>query len=208
MSRPRRRRLPTDERRALIEDAAARLFAERGYAATRLDEVAAAAHVTKPVLYRHFDSKQALYLALLAKHREQLPRFVQPAATNEPLAERLPAILDGWFAYVQERPYAWKMIFRDTTGDSEIQTVRRAVQERARVVLVELLQAQPELSIRAQELEPMAELLRTAMAGLALWWLDHPDVPRSVLVELVTRATRGLLQTAQRSETGLSGTGR
>jgi AcrR family transcriptional regulator len=180
----------------VIEDAAARLFAERGYAATRLDEIAAAARVTKPVLYRHFDSKKALYLALLAKHAEQLPRFVDPTVGDEPLAARLPTILDGWFAYVEERPYAWKMIFRDATGDEEIQAVRREVQERARVVLVDLLQAQPELTIAEQELEPTAELLRTAMAGLALWWLDHPEVPRSVLVRLVTRTIRGVLQPA------------
>jgi AcrR family transcriptional regulator len=190
---PRRRRLPADERRSLIEDAAARLFADQGYAATRLDQIASAANVTKPVLYRHFDSKKALYLALLAKHAEQLPRFVDPAVGDTPLAERLPAILDGWFAYVQESPYAWKMIFRDTTGDEEIQAVRREVQERARLVLAELLRAQPELSIPEPELEPTAELLRTAMAGLVLWWLDHPDVPRELLVGLVTRTTRGLL---------------
>jgi AcrR family transcriptional regulator len=194
MVRRRRKRLPPDERRALIEDVAAKLFAERGYAATRLEEIAAAANVTKPVLYRHFDSKKALYLALLAKHIEQLPRFVDPAVGSEPLAARLPAILDGWFAYVQERPHAWKMIFRDTTGGEEIQAVRRRAQESARVVLADLLRAQPELSIPEEEVEPTAELLRTAMAGLALWWLDHPDVPREVLVDLVTRTFRGLLQ--------------
>jgi len=52
-----RRRLPPDQRRALIEDAAARLFAERGYAATKREDIAAAAGVTKPILYRHFDNK-------------------------------------------------------------------------------------------------------------------------------------------------------
>jgi AcrR family transcriptional regulator len=192
-----RKRLAPDERRTLIEDAAARLFAEHGYAATRLDEIAATANVTKPVLYRHFDSKKALYLALLAKHVQQLPRFVDPAVANAPLAARLSAILDGWFAYVEERPYAWKMIFRDTTGDEEIQAVRRQVQERARAVLVELLRAQPELVIPEQELEPTAELLRTAMAGLALWWIDHPATPRAVLVDLVTRAVRGVLQASR-----------
>ena len=196
MSASRRRRLPPDERRALIEDAAARVFAEQGYAATRLDEVAGAANVTKPVLYRHFDSKQALYLALLRKHAEQLPRFVDPTVAEAPLAERLPAILDGWFAYVQERPHAWQMIFRDTTGDEKIQAVRRQVQERARAVLEDLLRAQPELAIPEQELEPTAELLRAAMAGLAVWWLDHPETPRHVLVELVTRMIRGVLQPA------------
>jgi AcrR family transcriptional regulator len=196
MTRPRRKRLPPDERRALIEDAAARLFAERGYSATRLDEIAAAAHVTKPVLYRHYDSKKALYLALLAKHRALLPRFVTPEVTDEPFIERLPALLDAWFSYVKDQPYAWQMIFRDTTGDPEIQAFRDEVQATARAVLAELLQAQPELSIPEHELEPTAELLRSAMVGVTLWWLDHPDVPRPVIVDLVTRAWRGLLEPA------------
>jgi len=199
MSRP-RKRLPADERRALIEDAAARLFAEHGYAATRLDDVAAAANVTKPVLYRHFDSKQALYLALLAKHRALLPRFVEPTTTEEPFLERLPALLDAWFAYVHEQPYAWHLIFRDSTGDEEIQAFRRATQETARKVLAELIRAQPELSIPRRELEPTAELLRSAMVGLTLWWLDHPAVPRSVVTDLVTRAWRGLLAPARREQ--------
>jgi AcrR family transcriptional regulator len=192
----RRKRLPRDERRALIEEAAARLFAERGYAATRLDEIAAAAHVTKPVLYRHFDSKKALYLVLLAKHRTLLPRFVDPAVASEPLLERVSTLLDAWFAYVQEQPYAWRMIFRDTTGDEEIQAFRREVQATARAVLAALLEAQPELSIPEQEVEPMAELLRSAMVGLTLWWLDHPDVPRPIIVDLVGRIWRGLLEPA------------
>jgi AcrR family transcriptional regulator len=180
----------------VIEEAAGELFGERGYAGIRLDEIAAAANVTKPVLYRHFDSKKALYLALLAAHAEQLPRFVDAAVTDEPLVERLPAILDGWFAYVEAHPYAWKMIFRDTTGDGDVQAFRQAVQDRARAVLVDLLRAQPDLSISRSKLEPAAELLRTGLAGLALWWIDHPEVPRAVLVELATRAIRGLLQPA------------
>jgi AcrR family transcriptional regulator len=193
MSSTRQRRLPPNERRALIDAAAARLFAERGYAATRLDEIAAAAQVTKPVLYRHYDSKKNLYLALLGRHRALLPRFVEPATTEEPLLERLPALLDAWFAYVQEQPYAWHMIFRDTTGDDEIQAFRGETQAAARAALAGLLQAQPELSVPEQELEPMAELLRSAMVGLTLWWLDHPAVPRATIVELVTRIWRGLL---------------
>jgi AcrR family transcriptional regulator len=205
MSRPQRRRLPPDKRRALIEDAGAKLFAEHGYGATRLDDVAGAAGITKPVLYRHFDSKKALYLALLQKHAQQLPRFVDPTVGDEPLVARLPAILDGWFAYVQEHPYAWQMIFRDTSGDDDVRAARRQVQERARTILADLLRAQPELAIPEGELEPTAELLRTAMAGLALWWQDHPDTPRSVLVELVTRMIRGVLQPAEGGGRHVSG---
>src|SRR4029450_668858 len=103
-------RLPRDERRRVIEGGAARLFAERGYAGTRLDDIAAAAHVTKPILYRHFDSKKALYLAVLEEHRAQLRRFVEGS-------QDLRGILETWFAYVEARPHAWRMLFRDSGGD-------------------------------------------------------------------------------------------
>ena len=75
-------RLPVAERRALIIEAAGQLFGERGYEATRLDQIAAAAGVTKPIVYRHFDSKRDLYLALLDRHRDDLAGFVSaiPAA--------------------------------------------------------------------------------------------------------------------------------
>jgi AcrR family transcriptional regulator len=188
-----RRRLAPESRRALIEQAAARLFAERGYGDTRLEDIAAAAGVTKPILYRHFASKKAIYLALLAAHREQLPRFVQPPATREPLLSRLPAILDGWFAYVHEKPYAWLMIFRDTSGDDEIRMARAQLQLEARKLIAALLRAQPDLTLPAATTEPLAEALRSAMVGLALYAIDHPETPRSLLVDLITNAARGML---------------
>ena len=46
-------------------------------------------------------------------------------STPGPLAERLPRVLDDWFAYVEEHPYASSMLFRDTTGDPEVQAFYR-----------------------------------------------------------------------------------
>ena len=77
MPRPARKRIAPDARRELIEAAAARLFAERGYGGTTLDDIASHAHVTKPMVYRHFESKKALYLALLARHRDDMPSFLE-----------------------------------------------------------------------------------------------------------------------------------
>jgi TetR/AcrR family transcriptional repressor of mexJK operon len=54
-------------------EAAARLFAERGFDATSMDALAAAAGVTKPTLYRHFDNKEALFAAALQSLLERLP---------------------------------------------------------------------------------------------------------------------------------------
>ena len=74
---PEQRRIPAKERRALIVRAAGRAFARDGYAGTRIEDIAAAAHVTKPIVYRHFDSKKALYMALLEQHEADLPSFIE-----------------------------------------------------------------------------------------------------------------------------------
>ena len=188
------KRLPADERRVVIEDAAARLFAEHGYAGTRLNDIAAEAGVTKPMLYRHFESKKALHLALLAKHRDELlGQLAENAAGDGPLGPRVPALLDAWFAYVEEHPYAWRMLFRDTTGDPEIQAFHLELHASARALNVALLNAWEEVSVPVDEIEPLAETVRSATTGLALWWLEHPEVPRSTLVEVMTRLLRGLV---------------
>lgn len=67
VSQPVSRQLPRAERRAVILHAAARAFAESGYAATSMEDIAAASGVTKVILYRHFDGKEALYRAVLER---------------------------------------------------------------------------------------------------------------------------------------------
>jgi AcrR family transcriptional regulator len=203
MSPPTRKRLPPHERRALIEDAAARLFSARGYAGTRIEDVATAAGVTKPMLYRHFASKKELHLALLARHRDALAvhALAQYVPGDRPLAERLPAMLDAWFEYVEEHPYAWRMLFRDTTGDPDIQAFHRELQGMQRAADVALL-LETGLPIPAVQLEPLAEVIRSSLTGLALWWLDHPDVPRAVLVDATLRVCTGLLATYGLSSDG------
>jgi AcrR family transcriptional regulator len=182
----RRRRLPKAERRRVIEDAASRLFAEHGCAETRLDDIAAAAGVTKQLLYQHFPSKKALHLALLGKHRDEiLGRLTESMSTPGPLAERLPRVLDDWFTYVEEHPYASALLFRDTTGDPEVQEFYRENHAAARAANVALLGAEPELQIPEDRLEPLAELIRSATTGLAVWWGEHPEVPRATIVDLI-----------------------
>jgi AcrR family transcriptional regulator len=189
-----RRRLKKSERRGMIEDAASALFAEHGYAETRLEDIAAAAGVTKQLLYQHFPSKKALHLALLAKHRDEiLERLTDSMSTPGPLAERLPRVLDDWFAYVEEHPYASALLFRDTTGDPEVQAFYRDNHAAARAANVALLRAEPELQIPEDRLEPLAELMRSATTGLAVWWGQHPEVPRTTIVDVtVDVLARGL----------------
>ena len=99
--------------------AATELFAQRGYDHASLDELATQVGVTKAIVYRHFASKKALYLELLGTHRDELLHTLAEGMTGAaPLAERIPAVTDSWFAYVAANPFAWKMLFADVTGRS------------------------------------------------------------------------------------------
>lgn len=188
-----RRRLKPDQRRALIVDAAGRLFGEHGYDGARLDRVAAEAGVTKPVLYRHFADKTALYLALLERHRDDLGRFEGAIPPAGPLEARLRAVVEVWVAYVEEHAYAWRMLFRDRGGGDRVQAFRGEVHDRARLVLVGLIEALAESPIPAAEVEPLAELLSMGQASLVLWWMDNPGVPREAIVDAIVRVWHGLL---------------
>jgi AcrR family transcriptional regulator len=181
-----RQRLPVLERRALIVESAGRLFGERGYDNTRLDDVAAAAGVTKPILYRHFESKRALYLALLERHREDLSGFVGAIPAEGTMSERLRAVLDVWLDYVEAHSYAWKMLFRDSGGGPEVAALRRRVHARARAVLAEILAALATDPIPRRELAPVAELLTMGMAALVLWWIEDAEVSRAAVLAALT----------------------
>lgn len=180
-----KQRIPAAERRALLLREAGRLFARHGFAGARLEDVAAAAQVTKPMVYRHFESKKALYLALLGKHRDDLPTFVERGDVE--------SILDLWLDYVRENSHAWVMLFRDTSGDDEIRAVRRQVSARAREVMAGFIAERAGGRVPPEQIEPTAELLTSGLAGLALWWIDHPGVPKPVVAGVARRISEAAL---------------
>jgi AcrR family transcriptional regulator len=196
MAEPARKRLPTSARRALIVEAAGRLFGDRGYDGVTLDEVAAAAGVTKPILYRHFEDKRALYLALLERHREDLGSFAGAIPPEGPLTTRLRAVLEVWLDYVEAHDYAWRMLFRDTGGGEEVRAYRVEVHARARAVLVALIRELAPAPIPEHELEPLAELLSMGMASLVLWWIETPGVEREAVLDAIARVWTGVLTPA------------
>lgn len=193
-------RLARRERRDLVLRAAGAEFARRGYAATRIEDIARAAGVTKPIVYRHFASKKGLYLALLRKHETDLPTFVADAAGR--LVDHSPgAILEIWLDYVRLNSHAWLMLFRDHSGDQEIQAVRAEVSVTARDVMAGFVAGRrPDLE--AVEVEPMAEILTSGLAGLALWWIDRPDTDKSVVLAAAMNMIEPALNPPQKKTDG------
>jgi AcrR family transcriptional regulator len=187
-------RLTAAERHSLIEDAAARLFARRGYDATTVEQIVSEAGVSKPMLYRHFESKKDLCMVLLERRRDELAAapLDEFISSSDSPRHRLPAMIDAWFAHVAEHPDSCRILFRDVTFDEDIRALQLELHARQRAADIALLH---EFGVRVPELElePLAEIIRSSLSGLALWWLDHSDVPRATVVAAMLRMTRGLL---------------
>ena len=177
--------MTAEARREVIERAAAGVFAERGYHGASIDEICRRSGVTAPVLYDHFESKLALHRRLLERTRDELlEMWRMHLAGDAPAEERIPRAIDAWAAYVQEHPYAPRMFFTETTGDPEVEAIHRQVQMQATAALGVIVGREAALAPAAADLpaEMAAEIMRSGLAGLAIWWSDHPDVPREEIV--------------------------
>lgn len=186
-------RLKAPQRRRLIVDAALPEFAERGYEAASVGRIAHAAGVTRTVLYDHFASKHALFVVVLDLEQQALLAHLGAALGSEGRTEdRWRATFDTFFAFVEERPLGWRLLFPDNPPLS-----RDAAQEYLRLradfnrILADLLAddarragLEPE-TVRARAL---FAIHRDALTAAARWWREHPQVTRAELVDAAMAA--------------------
>jgi AcrR family transcriptional regulator len=193
-------------RRGVIAAAATEVFAERGYNGASIEEISRRSGVTPPVVYDHFASKQALYRGLLESHLAELRQVWGEHFAGEGTPERrLAHSFDAWFAYVEARPFAGRMLFRDTSGDPEIAAMHADVAAGSRAALLPLLateQAGPGPADAPDQaaLEMTWEVLRGVLQGLAIWWFDHPEVPREQVVAVAMNTLWVGFERVQRGE--------
>jgi AcrR family transcriptional regulator len=187
-----RRRLPAGERRVAILDSALEVFARHGYHAASIDDIAASAGISKALIYEHFQSKRDLHAALLERHVGELfDVLVESAATSEPGEVRLRAGVDAFLRFVESRPDAFRMLFRDAV-EPEVAERLRQLGQQAAIQVTELIATEPRARLpdeteeeRAEAIEMFGTLLTGAVQQLALWWDEHPKVPRERLVRRV-----------------------
>jgi AcrR family transcriptional regulator len=200
--------MPAAERREVIVRTATEVFAERGYDGASIDEIARRAGVSAPVVYDHFASKQDLYERLLERTRDELLEvWREHLFTDEPAAVRIPRAIAAWAGYVQANPYASRMYFRDATGIPAVQAFHREIHAQGRAALGAILgrergAANIAGATDAEALEMAAEVMRAGLAGLAIWWSDHPHVPRE---QIVTTAVNVLWVGFERVRAGDAG---
>jgi AcrR family transcriptional regulator len=125
-------RLPAVQRRRQLLDVSLEVFAERGFHAASMAEVAEAAGVTKPVLYQHFRSKRELYLELLDDVGQRLLEEVQKAtaAAGGP-HQQVAAGFTAYFRFVSDHESAFRLLFGGDgrEADTEFADVVRRVED-------------------------------------------------------------------------------
>jgi AcrR family transcriptional regulator len=183
-----RRRMAASDRRLAILEAARAAFADGGFHQTSLDAVAERAGVSKALIYEHFDSKRELYLAMLEMHVEELVERVSAAVTaaDQP-EERMRSGLEAFFAFVEERRGAWRIMFRNP-GDPDVAVYMERLRDGVAGVVAALMseeaeQAFPDVPERERIIQMVAQQMVGAMQALADWWDLHREIPREQVVQ-------------------------
>lgn len=182
----RRRLLSREERRGSILRAAARAFARAGFAATSMDDVAAEAGVTKLIVYRHFDSKEELYRAVLTgvadRLREEVVRGMRAPAT-----ERRGFTTRAMLTVAREDPAAVRLLLVHAEREPQFAAYAAEHRRNAEAVADDLIGGS--ISDPVVRRWAARTVVRYLMEGL-LVWLDEGDPSRDD--EFVELATEGL----------------
>jgi AcrR family transcriptional regulator len=170
--------------------AARALFAERGYIAVTMDEVAAAVGVTKPLLYNYFGNKERLYVACMEEAGNSLTATVAEAvaATASP-GEALGAGVRAFFAFLNDDRAAWAVLFDETLprGGEVAERVAEYRTRLAELVSGSMLAQLPEDRREAArtEIEALSTALLGAAEALARWWLRTEALSADTAAELL-----------------------
>jgi AcrR family transcriptional regulator len=184
-----RRRLSKEARRAKLLAAAEEVFCDVGYSGATMELIAARDGVTRPLLYEHFASIDAVYLECYRVAREEMvARQLEAAAAAGPgLEDQLRAGLSAYFGYIAERPQRFRLLYGPggPGGPLAEQTAELRFISAERIA-AEFAAAAPH--IPRDETVAAAHIISGAAEQLARWGQRHSDTPVEVLVEWVMTA--------------------
>jgi AcrR family transcriptional regulator len=167
-SRPAARLTRAERKRQLLAHAK-HLFVTQGYHATTTEKIAQAAGVSEPVLYRHFNSKKALFLEVLEEIREAtLTRWhAETSGLTDPLA-RLHAIADMYLGSTRAHAVEFRIMHRTLveTDDEEIVALLRSFYLDSEALLAKIIAEGQQAGVFRRSLDPRVgawEMIRTAL---------------------------------------------
>jgi AcrR family transcriptional regulator len=187
-------RMTGAQRHRQLLDIGRELFGQKGYEATSIEEIAARAEVSKPVVYEHFGGKDGLYADVVAREMQQvLDRFTSALADPGRPRELLERAALALLGYIEEDTDGFRLLTRDAPVTGGVSTYSSMIGEVARKV-EHILGRQFE----ARGYDPrLAELYSQALVGMVSlvgqWWLDNRFLTtEAVAAHLVNLSYNGL----------------
>jgi AcrR family transcriptional regulator len=180
------------ERREQLVEVGRSLFAEKGFDGTSIEEIAARAHVSKPVVYEHFGGKEGLYAVVVDREMSDLlTRLTHALSSGHPreLAEQAALAL---LTYIEEETDGFRILSRDSspTGTGAFSSLLNDIANQAEYVLVREFGAR---GISTEHAAMYAQMLVGMVALTGTWWLEERKPKREeVAAHLVNLAWNGL----------------
>src|SRR5690606_20388734 len=168
-SRP-RKRMTAKERREQLIQIGRTLFAEKGFDGTSVEEIAASAKVSKPVVYEHFGGKEGIYAVVVDREMQKLLGMVTEALSASHSLTKLERAALALLCYIEESSEGFRILVRDSHAASGTGTFASLISEIASQVEDVLAD---EFSERGYDpkLAPMyAQMLVGMVALTGQWW--------------------------------------
>jgi AcrR family transcriptional regulator len=181
------------ERREQLLDIGRHLFAERGFEGTSVEEIAAKAGVSKPVVYEHFGGKEGLYAVVVDREtRKLLDSFTSALDGSKPrilLEQAAFALLD----YIEESADGFRILVRDSPVAVSRGTFASLISDVATQVEHLLVDQFRERGFNTKHAPMYAQMLVGMVALTGQWWLDARKPRKAeVAAHLVNLAWNGL----------------
>jgi AcrR family transcriptional regulator len=188
MNEPAYRRLDVDERRRQLLERGAELFTSHPYDELSMSRIAKEVGISKALLYHYFPSKQAYFEETLGAWAERLRERTEPDPDLPPV-EQLQRSLDAFLELVEENAVAYRNLMRSAAGVAEIRELIEAVrQATAQRILAGLYPQEPPAKARTA-----VSGWLWFMDGACLDWIEHRDVERAELRDLLLGVLMGAL---------------
>jgi AcrR family transcriptional regulator len=159
-------------------------------------DIARAAGVSKPLLYHYFSSKTELFKAAVAEHAQQLETLLTPSPDRPPI-EQLTSTLDAYLEWIDDNARTWSKLMQSATTLPEARTLIDSFRDRTLQQITAGLTAS----------SPPPPALRTALRGWLAYvdaaildWIDHRDLTRTQLREMLITAFAASLTAAAQAD--------
>jgi AcrR family transcriptional regulator len=186
-------RMSGQERREQLLNVGRVLFAEKGYEAVSVEEIAAKAGVSKPVVYEHFGGKEGLYAVVVDREMNHLMDSITQALTGGTARELLEQAGMALFDYIDSYPEGFRILVRDSPVSQQTGSFASLIVDVAAQV-EHLLAAEFSAHGLNSKYAPMySQMLVGMVAFTGQWWLDvRKPKKEEVVAHLVNLAWRGL----------------